>query len=479
MAEQKMNDSEALLGFDIDFFTICRDVIKSWWIILALALSAALLSYIQVNRSYRPSYTIEATYVVKAKGVNNSVYDNLTKAKDAAARFSQIINSPTMMNKVREDLGDKIAPGTAFAEIVPETNLLTLKVTAGTPEAAFCTLKSVMENYPTISEYLVGDAILDVLMAPVIPTEPDRALYVKGPMRRAAVIMALAMIAVLAFFSYMKDTIRKESDVKKKLDTRLLGSLCHEEKNKTLSSKIRKSNRGLLISSPMISFRYEEMLQKACRRVQNRLEQRDAKTLLVTSCLENEGKSTVTANLALALARSGKKVVLIDLDLRKPAQYKLFDLFGQKHTGLGKALMGEPVTERIIDAVYSRELYTIFNTKEYSQSTEMLTGGRLEIILDYLKERFDFIIIDTPPMAYAADTEEIANMVDASLIVVREHISSARDINDMLDVLNNCKGTPIGCIFNDAHGSMSGALFGEQNSGYGNGYGRYYGRMGK
>ena len=78
-------------------------------------------------------------------------------------------------------------------------------------------------------------------------------------------------------------------------------------------------------------------------------------------------------------------------------------------------------------------------------------------------------------------------MTDASLVVVREHIASARDINDMLDVLNGSKSKVIGCIFNDAHGSMSRTLFGgygygygyghayEYGYGYGYGYGKYYG----
>lgn len=482
MAEQNKQESAAALGMDIDLYSVTKDVLKNWWLVLALAVSAALLSYIYVNHSYRPTYTIESTYVVTAKGMNNSVFNNLTTAQDTASRFAQIINSPTLQAKIAEELGTVGVQGTVASEIVPETNLLTLRVTSDTPEMAFRILRSVMNNYPTLSDYLVGNAIMDVLMAPVIPTEPDKALDVARPVTKAFILAALAVILALAGVSYLKDTIRRASDVEKKLDTKLLGDICHEEKNKTFSSKLHKTNISLLISNQTVSFRYAELVQKVCRKLQNRMEKNGAKTLLVTSYLENEGKSTVAANVALALAQNNKKVVLMDLDLRKPSQYKIFDLF-EERTALGDVLAGRSTAENLIGKMEDKSLYTVFNTKEYARSTEMLTSGKLEVILEYLKEKFDYIIMDTPPMAYVADTEEIANLADASVIVVREHTSRAKDINDMLDVLNSCKAHPAGCVFNDAHGTIGGTVFGgygkDYGYGYGYGYGKYYGKAGK
>lgn len=475
MEEQKRG-TESMLGIDIDFYSIVRDVLREWWVILILAISAALVCYVQVNKSYSPSYTIEATYVVTAKGINNSVYDNLTTAQDTATRFSQILNSPTLMNKVAEDLGMGGVPGIIQAEIIPETNLLTLRVTSGSPELAYRILRSVMDNYPTISEYLVGNAILDVLMAPVIPTRPDKALSIKGPVVRAFFLTVMALALVLAVLSYLRDTIRRSSDVEKKLDTRLIGTICHEEKNKKLTSKFRKNNAALLITSPVFSFRYVETVKKTSQKVLNRMEQRKAKTLLVTSYLENEGKSTVAANIALSLVQSGKKVALVDLDLRKPSQYKLFDLFEKNLEELGAVLNSEKAISQNLIYPLDSGLFAVFNTREYTHSTEMLTSGKLESLLTFLKEQFDYVIIDTPPMAHVADTEGVVHMVDASVIVVREHMARSRDINDMLDILTSGKADVIGCIFNDAHDRRGGAIFGDYGYGRGYGYGKYYGR---
>lgn len=474
MSEQKKNSNLLGLEQEIDIYCMAKDVLRNWWIILLIGLSAALLTYVNVNRSYQPSYSIETVYVVTSKGANTSVFDNLSTTKDTAVRFSQIINSSTLQKKVAEELGTGSIPGTITTETIPETNLLKLKVTARNPRMAYLILQSVMKNYPTISEYLIGNAIMEVLIDPVIPTEPDAEPNVSGPMKKAFLLGAAVVIFMIAIFSYFKDTVHKTSEVERKLDTRLLGAVCHEEKNKTIASKFNKKKTSLLVTNPTVSFRYVEMVQKTCWKIKNKMEQHNAKTLLVTSCLENEGKSTVAANVALNLAENGKKVVLVDLDLRKPSQYKIFDMEKLEGAELGDVLLGKSPAKELIQKLEDKNIYGIFNVKEYNRSTEMLTTGKLRTIIKYLRDTFDYVIIDTPPMAYVADTEEIADMADASLVVVREDTASAKDINDMLDVLQNCSAVSIGCVFNDAHSGIDGALFNNYGKSYG--YGKYYGK---
>lgn len=470
--ERKSQTPESLKETSLDLYTIVRDICANWYFILALTIAVALFSYVRKNKEYQSTYTIESIYAVTSKGINNSVYENLTNAQDTAAKLTQIINSSTMKNMVAEDLGLGAIPGRIRCEVVQETNLLSLKVTATTPEMSYKILESVMENYPQISQYVLGNVILDVLMEPNIPTEPDKTLNVRGSVTKAALITAVLAAMFVVGISYMKDTVRNRADVEKKLDTHLLGAICHEEKNKTLSSKIHKKKQALLITNPVVSFRYVEMVQKVCCKVQNHMDGIQAKTLLVTSCLENEGKSTVAANLALAFARSGKKVVLLDLDFRKPSQHKIFDRTDEVGNMLARTLMGKHEMDDDMITQMDNGLWAIFNGKKYSQSTEMLTAGHLEEILEYLKARYDYVIVDTPPMAYVADAEEIAHMTDASLVVVREHTANAKTINDMLDALGSCKGKLLGCVFNDAHKPVGSAVL--ERYGYGYRYGYYY-----
>lgn len=474
--ENKRRNTGSPLGTEIDIYTIVRDVCRNWWFVLAIAISVALFSYVSANKKYSPTYTVEATYAITSKGVNNTVYDNLAKTQDTAVKLSEILNSSTLKGKVAEDLGLGGIPGNVWAEVVPETNLLTLRVRAASPEMSYKILNSVMRIYPQISDYILGDTVMDVLMEPVIPTEPDQLPAVASTVIKSFAVTVVLLVAALVVLSYMKDTIRKRSDVEQKLDVRLLGTITHEEKNKTILSKIQKRNQSLLITNPILSFGYVEKMQKTCCKVQDRLDEINGKTLMVTSCMENEGKSTIAANLALAFVRSGKKAVLVDLDCRKPSQYKIFGWETEVGAELEKVLRGKREMSEDVITSLDNGLSVVFNTKRYANSTEILSSGNLEKILAYLKERFDYVIIDTPPMAFVADTEEIAYMTDASLVVVREHTANARNINDMLDALGNCSAKVIGCVFNDAHTRFGRFLVERTGYGYGYGYGQYYER---
>lgn len=474
MATDLKQENSESFGNDIDIYNIIKDVLKYKWIILVLAVSAVLLSYVQASKSYSPTYTVEATYVVTAKGMGNDVFSNLSTAQDTANRFSQIINSTTLKNKVGEELGTGYVPGTITAEIVPETNLMALKVVSGTPSMAFKILRSVMNNYTILSDYLVGNAIIEVLVPPVIPESADNPFQPMKVMTYAFILTVIGLAAVCGVVSYMKDTVRRASDVEKKLDTKLLGTINHEDKRRSILTKLRRRKTSLLITNQAISFRYVELFQKTTKKVQDRMDRAGAQTLLVTSYMENEGKSTVAANLALTMAQNGKKVLLLDGDLRKPAQYKIFEQFYSPMTEFIDILQGKGTASKMIGRLDKHEIYTIFNTKGYQNSIELISNRTMQYILEYLKTKFDYIVLDVPPMAMVADTEEIAGIVDASLVVVREHCAPTRDINDMIDVLNGAKSTFIGCIFNDAHRAM-----GSGGYGYGYGGGRYgYGGYG-
>ncbi len=476
MAAENKNEESGLLGANIDFYNMGKDILKNLKIILILSVTIALLAGTYVMRSYYPTYTVEATYVITTKGSENNAWSNLSTAIETATRFTQILNSSTLRNKVAEDLGTGGVPGTVSASVVDETNLMTLRVRSSSPRMSFLILKSVMKNYPLLADYLVSDAVLEVLVPPSIPEGPDSTVDVAGTMIKVLLISFIALIAIFGMISYLQDTVRASIDVEKKLDTKLLGTFPHEDLRVGFLAKLRGRKRSLLITNKTISFQYVELVKKACRRIQSKLEREDKKVLLVTSCLENEGKSSVAANLALSLAQNGKKVVLIDADFRKPAQYKIFGQKKVKLTEFSEAMKGNGSPTKVVRKLDKFGIYSVFNSRAFSSSIDLLTSDAMKQLLDYLRRNFDFVVIDAPPMSIAADAEELANLADASVLVVREHKAHAKDINEVIDTLNSFGSELMGCIFNDAH-NVSGTGYGYgYGGGYGYGYGYGYGK---
>ena len=464
---------------ELNLGTILRDVKRSLYAILCLAISAGLISYIIFLKSQTPVYTVQATYVVTAAGYNNSAIQNLNTANEVAYNFSKIVTSSEMQNIIARDLGDGRVGGSISANIVEETNLIQLRVTSSDPRRAFMIIRSIMNNQKMILNYLSDRVQLSVLVSPDVP---ERAGGMGNPVKRALqvfLIVLVILIVVAAALSYFRDTVRSSRDIENKLNERCLGTVGHEEKIRRRGRKASVSS--MLITRPTVSFPYTESIHRISRKVRNRMHKDGHKLLMVTSVNENEGKSTIIANLALSLTAAGKNVLLMDLDMRKPSLYKIFEVEDTEIDSIGKVLKGESDAEDLIQVLSKEKLCVIFNTKEYSRSTELLSGDRLKLLLNYLREKFDYILIDTPPMQTVADAEVIAGAAEASLVVVREHQTPIPAILEALDSLRDSDAKPIGCVLNDSYGDIGQSLGGYQYGSdygyrYGRGYGKYYGR---
>ena len=470
-----MNNSKGnSLTEQIDVISIIKDVIRQWWVMLLLAVAIALFTGSYMSYTYEPEYTSSSTFVVTAKGMNTNIYQNLTSAKELATNFSNILESNVLKKKIAEDLGMTGFNAETSVEILPETNLIELKVTAKTAYDAYRIMNSIMNNYNSVSDYVISNVILEVIKPAVIPTAPSNPLNTSSAMKKAFLLTAAAMVIVFAVMSYLKDTVKNKSEVSEKIDTKLLGVVNHERKAKTLKEIKKAKNLSMLINNPLLSFKFVESNKMMASKVRSKMDKYKAKVLMLTSVIENEGKSTVAANLALSLVQEGKKVLLIDCDFRKPAQYKIFEVEDKDTVNLPELLKGN-IDLGILSKPYADTgLYTIFNKNASTRLETLLEQGGLQKFLELARDEMDYIILDTSPMALISDTEELAHLADATILVVRQDMVLAKDINDAVDALENTGTRLLGCIFNDA---TSGFVEKVSRYGYGGYYG--YGRYGR
>ena len=121
----------------------------------------------------------------------------------------------------------------------------------------------------------------------------------------------------------------------------------------------------------------------------------------------------------------------------------------------------------------------LLSTKSYTNMIELLSARRLGDVISLARERFDYIVIDSPPLGYFSDSEIIADLSDASVLVVRQDTVPAPDINDAIDSLRACRAEFLGCVLNDMrHLLRNLSSYGYGYGKYGYGYGKY-GRYGK
>ena len=459
---------QTLENYKIEPFTLIHDIFVNWWVIILGALAAAMLTFIAANVRYVPEYTTSATFVVSNRNTTAS-YSSFGSANTIATSFQKVVESTAMQDILCEKLGVDEIDAEIQAEIAGETNLLELTVTADSPQESFDIMEGILDNYSSITLYTVGDIVLNILQDPNIPFAADNPLHAGNLMIAGAVLIFL-----FGLLSVMRDTLKTEEDISDKLDARSLGAIAYEMKYKSVRELLRHKKKGLLITDPLAGFGFVESYRKFSSRVEYRMEKEGWKTLAVTSVSENEGKSTVAANLAVSLAEKDYRVVLVDGDLRRPSQFLIFGLQPNEENELGEFLKRERKHFNLLMKTSVPKLYVIGGRNCYSSSTDILQGDMAGKFLQRCKESADYIIVDTPPTAVLGDAELWGQYADAVLFVERQNFIYAEDINTMIDKFRAQQTRVLGVVLNgvQSFGSVVSSTVGRYSSRYG-GYGNY------
>jgi capsular exopolysaccharide synthesis family protein len=172
----------------------------------------------------------------------------------------------------------------------------------------------------------------------------------------------------------------------------------------------------------------------------------EIKTIVVTSCSPNEGKSTVISNLAIAMAKSGKSVVILDCDLRKPRIHKIFSLSNME--GLTNVLVNDKTIDEIITNTSIPDLYVIPSGPMPPNSSELLSSENIKEILDELTEKFDAVLIDTPPVLYISDAQIMAALSQGTIIVTSYGKTDRYQLLNAKEKIQKAGGKILGVVIN-------------------------------
>lgn len=173
------------------------------------------------------------------------------------------------------------------------------------------------------------------------------------------------------------------------------------------------------------------------------------RVIAITSCTPNDGKSTVSYNLAAALAESGKQTLLIDADLRRSVFMQRFQING-KLNGLSHFLSGQLGIKDVLYSSNKANLYIMPSGVFPSNPTELLGNSRMQVLLTALKEKFNYVIIDTPPLGSVIDAAVISKNSDASMMVLASDVSSKAIARKVVDQLKTANPNFLGVVINKA-----------------------------
>ncbi|MBR3972813.1 MAG: polysaccharide biosynthesis tyrosine autokinase [Oscillospiraceae bacterium] len=465
------NQNNTLAPLDLSkmldrFFKMLK---RTWILVLALAVLLAGANLLRARISYRPVYRCQALFSIGSGYIPNNIfstthtlyYDSST-AQSLASAFPDLLRTDYMRDMIEVRLGSGSINGSISASAVAGTNLMEMQVTSTSAQDAYDILNAVIDCYPQAARYMADYPTIILLDAPVLPSAPSNSFSVRGSLVRGG-IMGLVLGLGLTFgLSMLIRTIGSTDDLKAITNLPILTTFPQ------VSPKHRRKDRKTSLISAADNEQVAESLRALRTKVRKQLAEKDGNIVLLTSTVPGEGKTTISANLAISLAAEGHRVVLVDADLRNQSIARIFRS-SQEDNGLLYCLNHpeHPVME-CLKNVPGSKLYYISGAST-SMRHYTIDGKALRPILDILSENFDYVIVDTPPCSVVSDTTLLTRFADCVLYVIRLDCANRNQILDSITGLYQRDISLTGCILNGVH--RSSRTYGY---GYGYGYGSHY-----
>ena len=440
---------------------------KRLWVLLALIVIACMLrSYFTTRFSYTPQYVASATVSVTTPGGG---YMDLRSAQEMAEIFPYVLTSGVLKDVVIQDLGLDYLPGTISVKAEEGVNMISISVTSEDPQMAYNILHSVIEKYPEVAEYIFGQTRLQVLDETGIPSDTRRETVIRGSYRAGLVQGLIISGGVLCLYVFFKRTVHSREPIKKQINVKYLGSLPYVKQKK----RKKEENNNINILNERIPPLYEEAVRRLRIRFMRELEQHGGQVVMVTSSVPGEGKTTVAANLAIAIAKQGKRVILVDCDPRNPSVQAVMQE-NREHAGIGAVLRGDiSLEEELVTAPGGLEnLRILYGGVPSTEDATLLGSRKMGEIIKTLRRHTDYVILDTAPAELLADASLLVKFADSVLYVIRCDYTKMGKIKRGIGMLSMRNANILGYVFN------VDTSYKERGYGYGYRYGRYgkYGR---
>lgn len=439
MNERRFNNRDFNLWFDIPF--IIRTIKKWIFPILCLSICAGVFGYIGSDIVKKDVYTVKGLVSVVPKNNSDSAL-SMGAMNQAITRNVNMWNSNVLRKKIREEnSGITISNGlSAYGDT--SACLINLSVSATSAEEAYCILNTAIHSYQTISDSFDKEYRNIVLTR----LDENSVSVEKNNPKKYAVLGFIGVFGlcfgILLLWTMVTSIIHCEEQAEKVLDVPQFEALPTVKKT--------GSRRRLLITDADLPYDYQEGIDKMTSRVEQHMLHHAQRIVMVTSIMENEGKTTVSANLAVNLARRGNKTLLVELDFRKPAIYRILKQEKKDQLNISSVLINGGSLKNVITTRSDLwNLDVLWQFKRVRDTDNVLENSILKEQMIELSKEYKYIIVDTPPVSAFRDADVAAQICDSSIIVIRQDYNRAALENDVIDQLEENGAPCMGAILNN------------------------------
>jgi len=418
-------------------------------------------------------YKSATTLYVKPKvsSTGDVDYQTVLTNQKMISTYSQIMKSRKILNKVIDNLEINMTYGEVneglTVSAVSNTELISISMISEDPEVSFNITKEVTSVFMQEIKEMMDIDNITVIDEPVLNNVPVL------PRTKMNIVIGIAggvlVGIVLAFLIESMDTkIKNHEDVKKYLKLKTIGIVPHsdiDDENK----KYRKANKKLDLKGQeghklKIIYEPTSVISESIRMIRTNLNFLDLKIINVTSTLPSEGKTEVISNLAVAFALLGKKVLIIDCDLRKPKIHRKFGL--PRKEGISNILLSkgevkleDAVTHFMVDDK-GTSVDVLGPGAKVSNPSELINSKGFAELIESTRDKYDLVLIDCPPISMMADGIIVSRITDGTVYVIESDRTDYRVVSSCVEQLEANKAFMLGAVLNKVNIKDQKKLYG-------------------
>ncbi|GAA3255719.1 polysaccharide biosynthesis tyrosine autokinase [Nonomuraea helvata] len=434
------------------------------WLLILLALVLSVVTAVVVTANTPPKYVATISMLVTGhdkEGSPSTAYQAGMLSEQRVQSYATLLSSrrvvsqitgPESIGSVQSNISTEVVPGTVLIRAsVSDSDAARAASLANALGARFSALIDKIERPTPNSGPPIKVTMVDQAEVPQAPVSPRPVVNIL----LSVLIGLLVAAASLVLRDRLDTTIKSPHELQRNSNSSTLGIIGYE----------RAARRHPLILRPHGRSSRAEAFRSLRTNLQFIGIDKQPKSLVITSCLPNEGKSSTCSNLAITLAQAGWQVLLVDADLRRP---RLPDYFGiEGAVGLTDVLIGKARLAEVIQTWGEPRLSVLPSGQIPPNPSELLGSRMMHQLLDQLTDKYDMVIIDAPPLLPVTDAATLAAVCDGVLLVARYGKTRQEHVQRAMEQLTSVKARIVGTVLNFVPAKASGY------DGYGYGYGYY------
>lgn len=413
-------------------------------LILIFAIGGCIYSFNFVVPKYKSTSTVLLVSNETNKKNASVTQSDVTLNKSLLTTYGNIITSKNVLSKVKENLQlnitvEELSKNISIKEI-EDTQLIKINITDRDASQAQRICREINNVFINEIKNIYNIENVTVVDEASLEEKPYNINHIKDII--IALTIGIAVSGFFVFITYALDTtVKIEQDIEDYVELKVIGTV--PKSKEKIELIINENSKSAIVESLKFIRTNIEFLNNKTT----------PSSILITSCNSGEGKSWIASNMAIAYAQAKKNVIIIDSDMRKGRQHKIFSV--DNKLGLSNCLnqlgenkddyqeLGKYIKETKIAKVHIMTMGSI-----PPNPSELLLSRKMERLIKMLKNIYDIVIIDGTPCNLVSDSIPVSRITDGTVIVTESKKTKIEDLKNLKNQISNAKGTIIGTILN-------------------------------